>query len=44
MKKMKKLLALVCAMLMLVSVIAGCSAKKEPAADASATPTLDAIR
>ena len=44
MKKMTKLLALVCAMLMLVSVIAGCSAKKEPAADASATPTLDAIR
>lgn len=44
MKKMTKLLALVCAMLMLVSVIAGCSSKKEPAADASATPTLDAIR
>ena len=44
MKKMTKLLALVCAMLMLVSVIAGCSSTQEPAADASATPTLDAIR
>ena len=43
MKKMTKLLALVCAMLMLVMAAAGCSAKK-PAAEASATPTLDAIR
>ena len=43
MKKMTKLLALVCAMLMLITVVAGCSAKK-PAAEASDTPTLDAIR
>lgn len=41
MKKSVKLLALVCALLMLVATVAGCAAEKK---SDSETPTLDAIR
>ena len=42
MKKTTKLLALVCAMLMLVSVLAGCSSTPAPSASAEATATPEA--